>query len=149
MANKCVALRCDFNYDSERENRQLQPKHERLSLFEFPKHNVDAERRRKWILRVPRMIGNQVKNNLSSFAKNHCRTEDIISENTDSNNQRKRKKKLSQLHNKRYSKTAIPCIWPGAPSYLTNAAPCRTTSCTTSESRDANAQRHLEKVEKQ
>ena len=146
MVNKCQAPECNYNYESERKKRKSQPKWERISIFEFPKHKDDPERRRKWISRVPR-VWNPKDDQSLFICEKHFRPEDIIRESTDTNSRRKRKKDSNQLYTKRYSDIAIPCIWPDAPSHLTNVTPSRVTTCATSELREENAQRYQEELE--
>lgn len=68
--------RCNVNYDSEGKYNNLEPNNERLSLIESPKNVTDSERKCKCILRVPKIIGNQMKNNnYFSFAKEKIQTQ--------------------------------------------------------------------------
>ena len=74
MVNKYVAPRCNFNYDSERKMRQLKPNYERLSLPEFPKHDVDAER-----MQVQRNDYKSCEKQYILICKNYFKPEDTIS----------------------------------------------------------------------
>ena len=145
MVNKCIAPKCKFNYDSEIKLRKTQSPHEKTSIFEFPK---DPERRRLWISRIPRKDWKPSEKQRLFICESHFKSEDIIKESTDSNVQRKKQKESNRLYAKRYSDTAIPCIWPNAPEHLTHVTSARSTTCTTSESRAENVQRHQNDIER-
>ena len=147
MVNKCVATKCKYNYDSERRKRNEQPVEERTGIFEFPSHQHQPECRRRWIARVPRKDWKPRVDQKIFICEDQFRPIDIVRESKDSNPRRKRKRDTQNLQRKRYSDDAIPCIWPQAPAHLSSPTPSRSTSRTSSESRNENFMRYQEDIE--
>ena len=81
------------------------------------------------------------------ICEDHFRLIDIVRGSKDSNPRRKRKRDTQNLQRKRYSDDAIPCICPQAPAHLSSPTPSRSTSRTSSESRNENFMRHQEDIE--
>jgi hypothetical protein len=147
MPDRCQAPNCDYNYNSEIKKRKSQSVEERRGIFEYPKANVkDQDSRRKFLSHIPRHWS-PGENQVIHLCESHFKPEDVISHSTDSNPRRKRKKETTKLKHKRIKDGAIPCIWPGAPSYLTNITTPRPTTYSSSEAREENAQRHREELE--
>ena len=146
MPDRCQAPGCDYNYESEIKKRKSQNPEDRRGIFEFPKSNVDSATRKKLLSRIPREWC-PAENQTIHLCESHFRPEDVIKESTDSNPRRKRKKETKKLKRKRITDDAIPCKWPGNPSYLTHVTVSRPTTCSSSEAREENAQRHREEIE--
>ena len=147
MVNKCVAPACNYNYESERKRRKLQPPGERTGIFEFPKHNNEPEKRARWIACVPRENWLPTDTQALHICEKHFQVCDVVTSSTDSNNRRKRKKGSDALSRKRLRDDAVPCIWPGVPSHLSKIVSPRPTTYSSSESRMENVARYQKEVE--
>ena len=146
MPFRCQALECDYNYDSEIKRRENQAPEDRRAIFEYPKLGINAEQRKILLRTIPRDWRPKDDQRVR-LCESHFRPEDIITHSKDSNNRRKREEK--KLKRRRLKDDAVPCIWSGAPSYLTHVTASRPTSFACSEVREANFQRHQEEIEMQ
>ena len=98
MVIKCVVSRCNFNYDKDKKTT--------ASLFGFPKHDFDTERRRKQILTVTRNNRKACEKYPIFICKKHFRPEDIVSKSKESNTPQKRKE--NQLSSKIKDTARLP-----------------------------------------
>ena len=147
MPNRCQAPRCDYNYDSEIKKRESQEPEDRRGVFEYPKPGTDPVKRKQLLQSIPRDEWDPSEAKSVFLCEAHFRPEHVISTSTDSNNRRKRNKSTTKLKRKRLTDDAVPCIWPGAPEYLSTVTTPRPTTCSSSEAREENVRRHLEEVE--
>ena len=123
MVNKCIALNCDYNYDSERKRRKLLTEYEKISIFAFPKHKENPEKRVKWIAKVPRENWHPKNESKLFICEKHFQENDIVATSTDSNNRHKQKKQSEVLGHKRLKEDTVPCIWLGSPHLSKNYFP--------------------------
>ena len=144
MSNRCQAPACDYNYDSEIKKRNEQLPEDRRGIFEFPKPKTDPEKRKQLLSSIPREWRPHEKQ-VVHLCEAHFRPEDVITHSTDSNSRRQKEPK--KLKRKRITDDAVPCIWPGTPSYLTNVPTPRPTTCSSSDAREENVQRYREEIE--
>ena len=115
-------------------------KSEKKALFGFPKHDVDPEKRARWIARVPRKKWNPSEKSDLFLCENHFLSRDIITTSTDTNI-RRTKMSSGELKRKRLTDDAMPCIWPDAPEYLSKITSPRPTSLASSDARSENVRR--------
>ena len=94
MVNKCIARNCHYNYDSERKRRKLRTEYEKISIFAYPKHEENPEKRAKWIAKVPRENWHPKNESKLFICEKDFQESDIVATSTDSNNRRKRKKAI-------------------------------------------------------
>ena len=159
MPNSCRAPGCKAGYKPRKKKRKKDIDSsdsetdtatvaggEKITLFSFPSHKSEPERRARWIARVPGDDWHPKEDENIFLCEKHFMPNDILDESTDSNSRRK-KKKNSKLSRKRVKDDALPCIWPDLPEHLTKVVTPRPTSLSSSESRQGNAKRLLEEAE--
>ena len=164
MPNTCAAPGCRTGYkpkkrrktslpDSEKDEEEAQENDdsetEKLSIFIFPSHEKEPERRKTWIAKVPRKDWKPRETDKIYLCEKHFMPTDIIIESTDTNNRRKRKKDSNTLTQKRLRENAIPCNWPNNPAHLSNPPTARPTSSASSDVRRENTERWAEQAEQE
>lgn len=133
-------------------------KNSSISIHKFPPC-TDAKQLNKWIAAIPRRWTNSELEALRTNPSHNYRVcslhfEDkyFVTISQDSNIHRKRPscKEIAQslLINRRLTSEAVPCIFPGAPSYLSKVStPERSTNLTSAESRRKKTiQQHEESI---
>ena len=124
MPYKCSAYGCHSGYDTQEEER------EGISFHKFPVH--DKERLQRWISRNPRKDFKVTS--YSRLCSLHFVEEDFITGRTDSN-ERRSKNLTGNLTRRRLKDTAIPSVFPNAPSYLSTSSTSERSTSASSEKR--------------
>ena len=140
MTNSCCAPNCREGYNPKKKKRNESSETtvtseltKKVTLFSFPKHDTEPEKRAQWIARVPLKNWNPKTSAKIYICERHFQPHHIISERSDTNKRRKRKKD-SMLSYKRLTSNAIPSLWLDTPSYLSRTSYDRPTTLGSSES---------------
>ena len=117
MVNKCSAFGCRSGYKTK--EQEIQTEATKVTFHAYPLNN--QELLQKWIKANPRKDFVPSKN--SKICSLHFHTDDFITERTDSNAARKKRKSvISEQPLRRHLKEgAVPSIFPNAPGYLSTS----------------------------
>ena len=118
MTKSCCAPRCRNWYKKNARRKRRKTKRRvttlrklktkellvmmKISMFEFPDHKTDQQRRATWIARVPRDNWHPKEDSNIFLCEDQFLSSDIVSASTDSNPRRKRKRSSGALSKKRW-----------------------------------------------
>ena len=136
IVNTCVALGCKSGYRSNKETDLAL----RVTFHSFPK---DAELCQKWINANPRK-GFGVSQN-SKMCSLYFKASDFVCDHSDTNEWRIENYQDTKLKKGYLKKTAVPSLFPNAPSYL--STPEETPSRGVSATATGRLQRESDRLE--
>ena len=86
---KCCAPKCNYNYASEKQNKDANEEKKKLPMFKFPDDDKYPEKRSMWIRKVPREDWKPNEKSLIWICELHFEDSDIIRLSNDANQRRK------------------------------------------------------------